>query len=320
VRDGRASRWALARGRLGEPLERRALDDAETCDDVRLAACDGRVVRTCASEATGGGPLTVRVATSRDEGVRWTELATLRADAFDDVQAACGGERTIVLGACADRDADRTRRGCEATRLITIAGAGAGAVVTSTRWSMESERAGALVAVSPDGWRVYVASTSTRTGWAMFDVSSDGGHAFRGVPVALGDDDERGNAWAQATEDEFEPDGLRLPDDPRRALTLDPSGTVGLAALREDGLVWLTLDPDGHVLETSEELAPNAALGGAGSRSLALPLEPTDGGEWEARELLDGGRWTSLPTPTTLLASTTCGASRATEPCKLWER
>ena len=118
-------------------------------------------------------------------------------------------------------------------------------------------------------------------------VSTDGGRTYeaRGLEAPARDPDPGDEQGSDSPEPPF--GNLDFSGDSAR-LTIDESGTLGLACDSSSGFVWVTADAEGRVIAASSPPEQGASLGGWGRRVVAVGYAQADGliRAWESS---DGG-------------------------------
>ncbi len=142
-------------------------------------------------------------------------------------------------------------------------------------------------AIGPEG-KLYFLGRRKKDDRPAIYVSTDGGRSYEARALeapsqsaAPSDDPNGETAETYYGNLDFSGDGTRL--------TVDDSGTLGLACDSSGGFAWVTADSDGRVATVSGAPEQGASLGGWGRRVVSIGYGATDGviRAWESS---DGGQ------------------------------
>ncbi len=296
------SRYALLRAELGGKTETIPLADVERCDAVRIAANGQSVALACMAPHESREDLSLRLGISNDGGKTFKTEASLLAQTFGDVHLTLSRSGAVlVTGACApDEDEPTARPSAPSAGAAPRARPHGGACSPKAPLLLRRERnryvmvAGSGVQIeqgsarspilSPDGRFAYVLARTRREGRMALFASRDGGRTYTERRIEL-----LSTGWEWGDEVDASPAEVdRVLSIPERArLTIDDTGSLGMACDGASGPVWITLDSEGRVQNAERPPQTGAQLGGQGARVLAVGFGTDD--VLHAWESLDGG-------------------------------
>ena len=310
------ARYGLARSTLGTPFEREALAPFDNCDNVKLSAAGSAIGVACLRQLEDKPNIAAELWLSKDGKVAsFTKIASLVTPSFNDVSLGLSTDGTmLVLGACKEappptapgaeprataaaiakpKPPGRARIElpdvCNPKNPILVRG---DSITVGQAQTLEETSARSPL-LSPDGHAAYFLGRSRKDSRPAVFVSKDGGKTYQ-IRVI---EPPQTSSWGDDTANEEEgnqPRPFYVPD--QSPLTMDETGTLGLAGERDLGFAWVTLDGEGRVANVADPPEPAMTLGGSGNRVIALAYGQMDGvlRSWES---LDGGaNWAEVTT------------------------
>ncbi|MFO0554522.1 MAG: hypothetical protein U0271_39455 [Polyangiaceae bacterium] len=292
-------RYYLNRGPLGGMLERLPLSTFDSCGNIRMAASGGVLGVACIHEAEGKSNLAADLYLSKNSGDQFSLVATVDTPSFSDLTLSVAQDGSfLLLGACKPaapkkeeaKPADGTEPVatdpyadiCYPKTPIFVRGS----TVTAGSVANLEEGSARSPLLSPEGRVAYILGRNRKDSRPAIFVSRDGGATYQMRTIEA---PQSSNWDSDDMGVDSEPNYVRpLYIHDGAQLSIDETGTLGIAGDREMGYVWVTFDADGRVASVAEPPDPASMIGGSGNRAVALGYGGMDG-TMRLWETTDGG-------------------------------
>ncbi len=310
------ARYGLGRSPLGAPFERESLALFDACDNVKLAAAGSALAVACLKQMDDKPNLAAELWLARDGKVAsFTKITSLVTPSFNDVSFSLAADGSmLVLGACKEAPppaAPQAEPAAPAAKITKPKASGRASIelpdlcspknpilvrgdnVTVGQSQNLEDNSARSPLLSLDGHAAYFMGRSRKDSKPAVFVSKDGGKTYQ---IRVIEPPQTGS-WdddAAADEEGNQPRPFYVPE--QSTLTIDETGTLGLAGERDMGFSWVTLDGEGRVANVADPPEPSMTLGGAGNRVIALAYGQMDGvlRSWESLD--GGGSWSEITT------------------------
>lgn len=309
------------------PLRTREAGGFSECSDLRLAAHGKKVFVACAHPTASGVDVAITVFVSANGGDLFESVGELETPGFSDVGMGVGADGSALFTNVCRPGGERRRHKAEhdaaeacrprAAMWIRIDAAPSKPASKPAPKSASNQHANDDAATAKGGDEPTLRATFVQGGArdlganafspvvgaegklyflgrrkkddrpAIF-LSTDGGRSYESraleapaaepSPIDDGTGEQPEVSYGNL---DFSGDGTRL--------TIDDSGTLGLACDSSGGYVWVNADADGRVTTVSPGPEQGASVGGWGRRVVSIGYGATDGvvRAWESN---DGGQ------------------------------
>ena len=288
-----ADKVALLHGRLEGRLDSSPLPDFTACSSLRLGASGPQVVVLCA--LSSDGRIENQVFRSTDAGVTWGPPFVVAGQEAEPVELAVSpAGRVLATGVCKPAEPPAP---CKSGSISLLRFDLPEPEITNVFVAQQSGPA-RLPAFSIDGKDAYFLSKRGKDDRLNLFVSRDGAETFSPRPIDVahvnrpvhrsGDDEG-------SDEQPAEPEGPEVFDvDEQSTLRLGEDGVVGMNLSSPHGYTYVTMEPDGRLLQASGFPVEDAVnMAGAGRRVIAFVGPDTrpvpDGAGGTIFESIDGG-------------------------------
>lgn len=273
---GANGQWSLWTGPLGAPLDKKPLESADGCSDVRLAGFGQAIYFACFKSPQKEQAGAVELYRSVNGGKSFkAEPYEVQSKLSEFTMAVGQDARLLLTGICPPQDSDR---GCAAHGVYHRKTGAKGKKAELAQSALPGlHQVPLAMTFARDGKTAYVVGRRLKERTYTLFVSTDQGRRFlaRDIEQLPSPPPEREDRpWYRS----------RQSVTVRAVLSAGDDGTLAIVFQHDERIVLAVTDEDGRVLSLTEGPGDATLLGGYGTHGLALA--PKSRAVWET---MDGG-------------------------------